>query len=284
MKNRIIAPSRIYEFYDGGCFSCTDMVSYMADVGFGGIDMSFENIDRFDDAWRSVLYAAANRATEKGIILAACHLPFYMPSPLDSALMKKFFGELKKGIDAASLMGIGLAVTHPIALHSSRHEIQEWIRRNYELLAPLSEYAKSKNITLCIENMASAHESSTDHLYGCLAKEIAALADLLGSKTCWDFGHANLSGLRQSEQIDDLGKTLGLVHIHDNDGRRDLHLLPLCEGKIDWQDAALGLKRAGYNGWIDLEVKASDLSPERDVRMDFGKRTLFYGERFAKMI
>jgi len=284
MKNRIIAPSRIYEFYDGGCFSSTEMVSYMSEIGFGGIDMSFENIDRYDDAWRSVLYSAANRAAEKGITLAACHLPFYMPNPLDEALMNKFFGELKKGIDAASLMGIGLAVTHPIALHSSRHGAEEWIRRNYELLAPLSEYARTKSITLCIENMASAGESESDHLYGCLAKEINALSEALGCKTCWDFGHANLSGLCQSEQVRVLSESLALVHIHDNDGRKDAHLLPLTSGKIDWQDAIVGLRSVGYDGWLDIEVKASHLPRDRAEREDFGKKTLYYGSRLAKML
>lgn len=284
MANRIIAPSRIYESFAGGRFSNTDMVSYMSEIGFGGIDMSFENIDRYDDAWRSVLYATANRAAEKNITLAACHLPFYMPNPADETLMRKFFGELKKGIDAASLMGIKIAVTHPIALHSSRYGAEDWVRRNYEFLAPLSQYAKSKNITLCIENMASAHEGEQDHLYGCLAREIFLISEMLDCSVCWDFGHANLSGLRQSEQIRALSDRLALVHIHDNNGREDQHLLPLTSGRIDWQDAMSGLGEVGYNGWLDIEVKSSHLSSDKEQRIEFGRKALYYGNRLAKML
>lgn len=281
-KLGICAPSRIYDVYPGGRFSMTEMVSYMADVGFDGIDMSFDNISRFGEELDSVLYSVANRAVGKNISLSSCHLPFYMPDP-DGDLMPGFAAQLKRGIDAAARMGIELAVTHPVAYHSSKHSHEDWLRKNIEFFTPIVEYASKKRVVLCIENMASAKESPADHLYGCRANEILTLAELFGCMTCWDFGHANLSGLCQSKELAVLDGRLGIVHIHDNNGKRDTHSLPF-DGGIDWEDAMLGLKNVGYGGAFDVEVKASELPRDRDVRNEFGRLALARAERLVGMI
>ncbi len=80
-----------------------------------------------------------------------------------------------------------------------------------------------------------------------------------------------------------LGELLSCVHLHDNDGMLDRHLLPF-DGNVDWVDVTLGLSRVGFGGAIDLEVKSSDLPPERDVRLHFGARVLECGERIADML
>lgn len=256
MKDNIIcAPSRIYDCYPGGHFSISEMVEYMSQTGFDGIDMSFENIKRFDDALRCVLYSAANRACKYGLDIPMCHLPFYMPDPNSDKLMEQFANELKLGIDVAALMKIKLAVTHPIAYHSERHFYDEWIKKNIEFLSPVIEYAGKKNVKICIENMAGKPDTESDHLFGSRAQEIRVLAELFDCGLCWDFGHANLCGLNMSEEFLSLNKRLECVHIHDNDGKKDLHLLPFY-GNINWKEAMKCLKSVGYTGCLDLEVKS----------------------------
>ena len=281
-KFGISAPSRIYDSYPGGHFSMSEMVDYMSAVGFDGIDMSFENIGRFDDAVNSVLYSAASRAEKRGLTLSSCHLPFYMPDPDGQQLMTSFLSELKKGIDAAALMNIGYAVTHPVAYHSQRRTYEEWLEKNKEFLSPVIEYARKKGVKICIENMASANESEKDHLYGCTAEEILILAKMFDCGVCWDFGHANLSGLSQSGEIEKLGGKLCVVHIHDNDGKKDTHFLPFS-GNIDWTDAMMGLKNIGYCGFFDMEVKSSELPADREIRTDYGRKTVFFARKLINM-
>ena len=278
---KICAPSRIYDSYAGGHFSAASMVDYMSQVGFDGVDISLENIDRYGDSWQSVFYSVKTRAAAKNLEIPSCHLPFYMPEPTNKLLMDRFAAEIKKGIDVATHIGIQLAVLHPIALHSKKHSAQEWARANVEFLSPICQYAKAKGLRILIENMASSCEGEGDHLYGCTASEILALAEALTVECCWDFGHANLSG-RPAGEVALLGDKLALVHIHDNNGYTDNHLVPF-DGTVDWTCAMKALHDIGYKGYFNIEVKASQLDKSRDVREEFGRRAAYIGQRLARM-
>ena len=265
----VCAPSRIYEDHPGGRFSYSSMIDYFAEIGICAIDMSFESLSRLDDARNAVLYAAAKRAKDKNIAIPLCHLSFYMPDPFNETLMAKYQKELMMGIDSAALMGIPLAVAHPIALYSSKHSYGDFIRANMKFLSPVVEYAKAKGIKVCVENMPSEKEAADNHLYGSCALNISALAEKLGAGICWDTGHANISGYKQSEQLSVLKGKLDVLHIHDNDGVKDKHLLPF-DGNVDWDDVALGLNSCDFDGIIDVEVTAWALDGSREVRYAFG--------------
>ena len=273
----VSAPSRIYEDYPGGRFSYSAMVDFFAKVGIGAIDMSFESLSRFDDLRNAILYAAAKRAEAKGLKIPLCHLSFYMPDPKNPELMAKYSRELMSQIDAAALMGISLAVVHPIAWYSSAVKYGDWVRANMAFLSPLAEYAGKKGVKLCVENMPSDREAPDNHLYGSCALNISSLAEKLGVGICWDVGHANISGYRQSEQMQIMKGKIDVLHIHDNDGKRDSHLIPR-EGSIDWEDALQGLGSIGFLGragyCLDLELKGSGLAADRGVRLDHAARAV----------
>ena len=281
MKNILIcAPSRIYEDYPGGRFSYTAMVDYFEKVGIGAIDMSFESISRLDESKNAVLYAAAKRAREKNIKLPLCHLSFYMPDPKNSTLMANYSRELKSGIDMAALMGIPMAVVHPIAWYSQSVKYGDWVRANMAFLTPIVEYAKQKGIKLCLENMPSDKEAPDNHLYGSCALNISSLAEKLGIGICWDVGHANVSGYKQSEQMQILKGKIDVLHIHDNGGKgkKDAHLLPF-DGTVDWEDVAFGMRCSDFSGILDVEVTAWAMSGDRNVRDEFGGKIINRAKR-----
>ena len=281
-KVTFCAPSRIYEDHPRGRFSCTAMVDYFADMGISGIDMSFESLGRLDESWQSVLYSAAVRARSRGLTLPVCHLSFYMPDPKDEELMRKYSLELRRGIDAARIMGIPLAVAHPIAIYSKDCSYGDWVRANLKFLSPIVEYAKSVGVRICIENMPSEREAADNHLYGSCAINISALAEKLGCGICWDVGHANISGYRQSEQMLTLKDKIDVLHVHDNNGEKDQHLLPF-EADIDWQDVAEGIKASHFGGVLDVEVTAWALSGDKAVRDSFGGRIVSRAKRLMKL-
>ena len=279
---KICAPSRIYEDHPCGRFSYTAMVDYFEKVGIGAIDMSFESLSRLDDSKNAVLYAAARRARAKNIDLPVCHLSFYMPDPRDTALMEKYSRELKSNIEAAALMGIPLAVIHPIAWYSSEVKYGDWVRANMAFLSPLVEYARAKGIKLCIENMPSDKEAPDNHLYGSCALNISSLAEKLGVGICWDVGHANISGYKQSEQMQILKGKIDVLHIHDNGGKgqKDAHLIPF-DGTVDWEDVAFGMRCSDFCGILDVEVTAWALSGDEKTRSELGGKIL---NRAARLI
>jgi sugar phosphate isomerase/epimerase len=260
------------------------MVDYFAKVGFSAIDMSFESLNRLDDSRNAVLYAAAKRAKDKNIDIPLCHLSFYMPNPRDMALMAKYSLELKSNIDAAALMGIPMAVIHPIAWYSSEVKYGDWVRANMAFLSPLAEYAREKGIKLCIENMPSDREAPDNHLYGSCALNISSLAKKLDVGICWDAGHANISGYKQSEQLEILKGKLDVLHIHDNlgKGQKDAHLTPF-EGTVDWEDVAFGMRCSGFEGILDVEVTAWALPGDEKTRRELGGSILGRAKRLISM-
>lgn len=281
-KVTLCAPSRIYEDHPKGHFSYAAMVDFFETVGLGAIDMSFESLSRYEDSWESVLYSAALKAKSKGIELPVCHLSFYMPDPSNAALMAKYTRELFHGIDAARLMGIPRAVVHPISFYSSEKTYGDWVRANMAFLKPVVEYARDKGVRLCVENMPSEKEAPDNHLYGSCALNISALAEKLGIGVCWDVGHANISGYKQSEQMEILKDKIEVLHIHDNGGQKDAHLIPF-DGSIDWNDVAKGIKNSDFCGILDVEVTAWALSGDRGVRESFGKTIVSRAERLMEM-
>ncbi len=285
MSNILIcAPSRIYEDHPRGRFSYTAMVDYFAKVGIGAVDMSFESLSRLDDSQAAVLYAVAKRAREKNIKIPVCHLSFYMPDPKNPILMANYSRELTHGIDMAALMGIPLAVVHPIAWYSSEVSYGDWVRANMAFLSPLVEYGRAKGVKLCVENMPSDKEADGNHLYGSCALNISALAEKLGVGICWDVGHASVSGYKQSEQMRILKGKIDVLHIHDNGGKgqKDAHLLPF-DGNVDWRDIAFGLRCCDFDGILDIEVTAWALPGDEATRNEFGGKIINRAKRLLTM-
>ena len=275
-------PTRFYGWSPNGRYSLSASLQNLHDCGFTAADVSLENIALLDDAWQSVLYAAASRAASLGMSLPVCHLPFYMPSPDDKVAMQRFAQEQARGIEAAALMGVPIAVIHPIARHAGRTSKQAWFAENLAYLAPLCQKAAKHGVTLAVENMASVKESMHDHLYGCRAVEIKAIANKLGISTCWDTGHAHTAGLVQSHEIGLLGGTLAVMHLHDNRGE-DSHLVPMT-GEIDWADVVRGLCSVGYDGVLDFETKTSHLPMYDKMREQLAADTLGAARTLSRMI
>jgi len=75
-----------------------------------------------------------------------------------------------------------------------------------------------------------------------------------GAGICLDFGHAHMEG----DLLDAIETTSGhllTVHVHDNRGRADEHLVPF-EGSIDWPSAMTAMQKVGYDQTLLLEMAA----------------------------
>lgn len=118
------------------------------------------------------------------------------------------------------------------------------------LLRDLIPDCEKYGVIVCLENMPmTAHRISP-------MKNIAEAVAKIGSPSigiCLDTGHSNVFG-------DDLGETvrisapwLKVLHVHDNDGRSDQHLLPWL-GTADWDAFARALAEVGYDGSISFET------------------------------
>ena len=72
-------------------------------------------------------------------------------------------------------------------------------------------------------------------------------------RICLDTGHAAIfEGAAVADAVRRIGPMLEAVHIHDNMGKEDEHLIP-GDGIIDWDDFAKALKEIGFDKVISIE-------------------------------
>ena len=296
---RITVPSRYYAYASNGSkYSLSATADFLADAGFDGVDLSLDELEPDgDDILRSVLYSFGNRAAARGLTIPMCHLPFFMPSPDDGAAMTRFSREIQAGLRMAAMLKIPDAVIHPIVRHESRRDRNFWLNENVTFLTPIRELAGKLGITLCIENMTGKPYAThpSEAVFGSTAADILELSEQLDAMVCWDFGHANITGLCQSVELEKLRGRVRCLHIHDNDGVQDNHRIPFeCPastplgGCVDWEDAAEGLRLCDFlttsNRCINLELKSSDLPADRSVRLSHAARAVYAAKKLANLM
>ena len=81
---------------------------------------------------------------------------------------------------------------------------------------------------------------------------------------CLDFGHANLDG-DLVDAIEVVSGHLAALHVHDNPGRADDHLMPF-EGTIDWAAALTAVQKVGYDGPMIFEITGRGSTKETLAR------------------
>lgn len=104
--------------------------------------------------------------------------------------------------------------------------------------------AERCGVVLALENLRHAA-----HLH-------AALSALTGPFTrfCYDSGH-HFGWGKGEPYLERYGSRLAALHLHDNDGTRDQHLLPF-DGAVDWARPHGPAGATGYDGSLTLEVQA----------------------------
>ena len=112
------------------------------------------------------------------------------------------------------------------------------------------------------------------------------LNNLAGEKVfgfCLDVGHALLVGKEIYSTIQEIGRNLVALHVHDNDGRNDQHLFPYM-GVMDWDRFVKGLKDAGYKGALSFETFNAIHVIDDELAQDALKFLGSVGRLFVKRI
>ena len=86
---------------------------------------------------------------------------------------------------------------------------------------------------------------------------------------CWDTGHANFQG-NQYDDILALGDQLRAVHINDNRGKGDEHIIPYL-GTLNLDEVMHALTDVGFQGVFTFECN----STLRPAKYYLGKRSAF---------
>ncbi len=152
--------------------------------------------------------------------------------------------EIIKAIESAGRLGVKIMTIHPgfkTPLLRDPPRVREETKKSLEIL---EKHALDNGIILALENMPD-----TFITVGKRPEDIVEMTEGLEIKWCFDAGHANTTGTM--EAFLEHRRMFGNVHLHDNDGKADLHL-PLGEGTIDWDRLLNAL--GGYGGNLVLEM------------------------------
>jgi len=209
-----------------------------------------------DNGWQPYAENVLKDSLDVGLEIKTVHLPFSGGGIQKNAEQLAILNEkIMRGIDFTKLLGADYAVLHPVVptIQSTKYDRREQYDLVMANLSPVADHAIKQGVNIVIENMRITPHFIESHRYCQTPDELCEIADALGIGVCWDFGHANISGIRQSEGLKYVGKRLKVLHINDNKGFDDDHLLPFC-GNVDWVDAMHGLTYTDFDGTFNFEI------------------------------
>ena len=247
--------SRTADFF-GYTGSQTEALRHLHAAGFRFADYSFgsDHSGRtgiYSDSAARHLDAVAQTAEELGIQLIQAHSP--MGKPLDDP-DGSFLADTLRCVEACGRWGIPDLVVHSGYLPDLSRK--DTFLRNREFFLPLLEAAEPWGVNILVENFNKMYkpdvywiDNATDLL------EMIETVDHPLFHAVWDTGHANLQPMPQDEEMRLLGSHIRALHIHDNDQKRDAHMMPYV-GTIFWDDFLRELRRVGYAGDLSFETFA----------------------------
>lgn len=183
---------------------------------------------------------------------------------------------LKRQLDLFRAVGVKYAVLHTDGIKGYADlSVEEIKQRNLEAVRDLIGHIKDTEIVICLENINQKGMSGT-------AEELLWFIEQLNGEhigICLDTGHLNLGVDKdQIRFIRTAGKYLKALHLHDNDGSGDQHLMPTALGQIDFQKLMAELKESGYDELYNLEVPGERYIPVelRGIKLDYMKKVFEY--------
>lgn len=209
----------------------------------------------------------AQYAASRGFSIPQGHLRFKQ-GLCDSAALDV----LKWDLELFAGIGIKAAVLHC----NGGADLPEEVRRErwVENLRTLSDFVDGTGITLCLENLGSTPATHT-------AQRLKGLISDAGGKNmgiCLDMGHLHLTNGRGqtdqslSEFILEAGDLLKALHVTNNSGAGDDHLMPYSSRLgIDYREPIRALDTIGYKGLFNLEILGECRAPMaiRRAKLDF---------------
>ncbi len=207
----------------------------------------------------------AKTAEECGVIFGQLHSP-YPTFFADEDKVPLVQAVTRRSIFVASALHSPYLVVHPNVPPAAKTapEVEAAVEDNFKFFSAFFDDLKRHGVCIGIENMFNWDRERDEALptvastAECMVYMIDRLNGLCGEQcfvACLDTGHAMLTGGGDpAAMVKKLGSRLKLMHLHDNDAKRDYHRLPFT-GEVDWAALAASLAEIGYDGVLSLEIK-----------------------------
>jgi sugar phosphate isomerase/epimerase len=164
--------------------------------------------------------------------------------------------EIKRAIEVAERLPFRYLVLH-LGVPDEAYDLRKFDAA-FTSLEHLSIFAKERGAEILLENIPS--ELSTPERILTFLQYTR-----LDLKICFDTGHAHMTGGVQSA-FRALQERIAAIHVHDNHGDEDEHLLPF-EGEIDWAQTIGDLRSADVQFPLLFELNSERKVPDVLARL-----------------
>ena len=255
-------------------------------------DQSFEDLCKYYDRMKAAM-------EENHLVFSQWHGVFPIYHPGEDARNEYIMKVTDTIIALCAYMDCPAIVMHPwTGLNIKK---QEEIEINLNLYRRMIPAAKKYGVKICLENLfRHPSKESVDCIEGACAEAMEAVyyIDTLNAEAgeeifafCLDTGHANILHKNLYQYITTLGSRLMLLHINDNPGFDDYHMIPYTQidrgrknPSINWNDFMRALKEIGYKGNLSFETHQGIKHLPDEVKQDGIRLISSIGRYFRKNI
>lgn len=259
------------DFY-GYTGSDTESLRLLKEAGFHYADFNFgcshsQRTGVYSDDCERYFEQVALAAEDIGIGLIQGHAPMGDPIAEDN---EQFIKDTIRCIDACGAWKIPNLVVHSGYLPNL--SAKETFAKNKAFFMPLLDAAEKYGVNILVENF---NKMCIPNLYWIdNAPDLLAMIEHVNHPlfhAVWDTGHANMQEMPQDEALRLLGGHVRALHVQDNLGDKDSHLVPFL-GTLNLDAVMNGLLDIGYNGYFTFEVGKFFLPAEKRRPCERDKR------------
>jgi len=195
-------------------------------------------------------------------------------------------------IEACSILGAKYCVIHSVGTGSFGYDTPlEFMHEvNQRMYADFIPTAEKFGVYLTLESFGGIKIDGVmgyDHFanHESMMAEYEAI-DTKYKAFCLDSGHTNVAVgggyLTVPEFIEYFGDRIKMLHLHDNNGYTDQHLIP-GQGNIDWPKVFDALDNIGYDGYYNYELAPKYGDSLKDGIMFLGKLLREFTDKRGKL-
>lgn len=228
----------------------------LSTAGFQAIDFPLQ-LEKSYPAKEEYFKEIKSIADDYGLQFNQTHAPF-KPNVLCDNMIENKFHRIINVMKFTSILGAPIIVVHPLQHLPHDEKAEELFDLNMSFFEKLIPYAQEYGLKIALENsyQRNARNEIGTSVCGSPGEYLRYLNGINSDSVvaCLDIGHAILCKEDPAMFIKKLGDKLQALHIHENDGKDDLHLLPYACGTTDWDSISQALKDVGYKGDLTFEA------------------------------
>ena len=212
-------------------------IELIKQAGFDSVMIGWRDGDRIEKV---------EKARNAGLFVENIHAPTYNSDDFwsDNLNGENYMECLLTCVEDCKKYNIPTVVAH-ISYHNTPPPNNIGIQR----FKRIAKKAEQNNINIALENTGTAEH--IHYIFNNIPSEKLGF--------CFDSGHQVFTP--DIDFLELFGNRLMAMHLNDNDGKEDLHLLPF-DGIVDWKKTTHQLKCIQYKGAIAFEVSEDKYTPE----------------------